>query len=381
MRFPIPLLTLAVAAAGCIHETAYVRDDRPSSPAPPPPAAEPSSDYATSDGSYQPEAAPPPPAGSEVASEEVFYSRLSPYGSWTWVAPYGRVWVPAVGYGWRPYYYGQWVLTDWGWTFVSDDPWGWAAYHYGRWGWGMGVGWYWIPGRIWGPAWVSWRYGGGYVGWCPLGPPGIYYGYSHPAWVAVTETHFTRPIPRVAVPVRATAGVVRAAQPLSGPHATMARNGSFGPPIAGVQRATGQAIRPVAAGQVVGRPMPAGVGPSVRGEPMRSPVQARPRAGGPGAPRPAGVAPRPNASPRGAPRSGGPRAGDEPRPVGPGAGGGYAYGAPRAGGGYAAPRAGSGGYPAARPGGAISGGGPSAPAAPSGGGHAPRPHAGSAQSK
>ena len=30
-------------------------------------------------------------------------------------------------------------------------------------------GWYWIPGRTWGPAWVSWAVGGGYVGWCPLG--------------------------------------------------------------------------------------------------------------------------------------------------------------------------------------------------------------------
>ena len=30
-------------------------------------------------------------------------------------------------------------------------------------------GWYWMPGRSWGPGWVSWAVGGGYVGWCPLG--------------------------------------------------------------------------------------------------------------------------------------------------------------------------------------------------------------------
>ena len=30
-------------------------------------------------------------------------------------------------------------------------------------------GWYWAPGRTWGPGWVSWAVGGGYVGWCPLG--------------------------------------------------------------------------------------------------------------------------------------------------------------------------------------------------------------------
>jgi translation initiation factor IF-2 len=31
------------------------------------------------------------------------------------------------------------------------------------------MGWYWTPSSIWGPAWVSWAVGGGYVGWCPLG--------------------------------------------------------------------------------------------------------------------------------------------------------------------------------------------------------------------
>jgi hypothetical protein len=28
----------------------------------------------------------------------------------------------------------------------------------------------WVPGRDWGPAWVSWRTGGDYVGWAPLPP-------------------------------------------------------------------------------------------------------------------------------------------------------------------------------------------------------------------
>jgi hypothetical protein len=31
------------------------------------------------------------------------------------------------------------------------------------------LGWYWIPGNAWGPAWVNWAYGGDYIGWCPLG--------------------------------------------------------------------------------------------------------------------------------------------------------------------------------------------------------------------
>ena len=297
MRRSILILTL-FSAAGCLYERGAVRED-PDVYAPAPAPAPPAADYTAP--SYQSET-PPPAAGSEVASEDVFYNRLSPYGYWTWVEGYGRVWVPAVGYGWRPYYYGQWVLTDWGWTFVSDDPWGWAAYHYGRWNWGLGVGWYWIPGRVWGPAWVSWRYGGGYVSWCPLGPRGVVFGYGHPAWVAVGQTHFTQPIARVAVPVRQTAGVVAAAQPLAGPHATVARGGSFGPPVADVQRATGQAIRPVAAGAVVARsrPVVTGVAPGARAaaSPMRSPVQPRARTGSGGdvsrpVGRPGGVAPGP----------------------------------------------------------------------------------------
>ena len=50
-----------------------------------------------------------------------------------------------------------------------------------------------------------------------------------------------------------TANIVTQAAPLTGPHATVARTGAFGPPVARVQAATGQTIRPVAAGSVVGR--------------------------------------------------------------------------------------------------------------------------------
>ena len=371
MRFSFLLLTIAVAAAGCIQESGYVRGDPPPYAPAPPPAADASPYDAPSDPAYSSETPPPPPAGSEVASDEVFYSRLTPYGSWVWVAPYGRVWVPAVGYGWRPYYYGQWVLTDWGWTFVSDDPWGWAAYHYGRWNWGVGVGWYWIPGRVWGPAWVSWRYGGGYAAWCPLGPSGVVFGYRHPGWVAVSETHFTQPISRVAVPVRATGGIVTSTQPLTGPHATVARNGSFGPPVASVARATGQPLRPIAAGKVV-HPRSAGVAPAPRVG-MRSPVTARPRTSAPAAPPPR-AAPRPSA-PRAAPKAGGPRASGEARPqMGYAArSGGVNYGAPRASA-SAAPRA---TVPPAPSYGA--GGRPAAP--PSHGGYSARPHASTPHSK
>jgi hypothetical protein len=34
----------------------------------------------------------------------------------------------------------------------------------------VSLGWFWVPGNIWGPAWVSWRNGGAYIGWAPLPP-------------------------------------------------------------------------------------------------------------------------------------------------------------------------------------------------------------------
>ena len=48
------------------------------------------------------------------------------------------------------------------------DVWSWPTHHYGRWG-HAGARWFWIPGRTWGPAWVSWAAAPGYVSWCPLG--------------------------------------------------------------------------------------------------------------------------------------------------------------------------------------------------------------------
>ena len=48
----------------------------------------------------------------------------------------------------------------------------WAVYHYGRWAFEPQMGWYWVPGRVWAPAWVSWRRSNDYVGWAPLPPEG-----------------------------------------------------------------------------------------------------------------------------------------------------------------------------------------------------------------
>ncbi|MCL4539115.1 MAG: hypothetical protein M1378_05870 [Bacteroidetes bacterium] len=105
----------------------------------------------------------------------VFYSSLSPYGRWINNSAYGMCWQPVgVPTWWRPYTYGHWIWTDYGWTWVSNYPWGWATFHYGRWSYDPYYGWIWVPGYVWAPAWVQWRWGGGYAGWAPL-PPGFHF--------------------------------------------------------------------------------------------------------------------------------------------------------------------------------------------------------------
>ncbi|MEO8523010.1 MAG: DUF6600 domain-containing protein [Acidobacteriota bacterium] len=90
-------------------------------------------------------------------------------GNWRYESSYGYVWYPSVAAAWRPYSNGRWVsLRPYGWTWVGADPWAWPTHHYGRWGISAGS-WFWIPGRSWAPAWVSWAYSPGYVSWCPLG--------------------------------------------------------------------------------------------------------------------------------------------------------------------------------------------------------------------
>ena len=111
-------------------------------------------------------------AQDDDISLETFYDELAPYGSWLQDPEYGYVWRPDVNQNdFRPYYTdGRWVMTEYGNTWVSDYEWGWAPFHYGRWVTNRFNQWIWIPDTVWGPAWVSWRSGGGYYGWAPLGP-------------------------------------------------------------------------------------------------------------------------------------------------------------------------------------------------------------------
>ena len=130
-----------------------------------------------------PESAPPPQnapvdaPGQDDAPQvnfQTFYDSLGSEGTWIQTAQFGYVWQPQVNDPeWAPYTDGHWVYSDDGWTWASNEPWGWATYHYGRWANLDGVGWAWVPGYTWAPAWVSWRYGDGYVGWAPLPPDSL----------------------------------------------------------------------------------------------------------------------------------------------------------------------------------------------------------------
>jgi hypothetical protein len=94
---------------------------------------------------------------------------LDENGDWAYEQSYGYVWYPRVAAVWRPYSVGTWWLAPrFGWTWIGFDRWSWVTCHYGRWGLN-GSRWFWIPDNRWGPGWVSWASGPGYVGWCPLG--------------------------------------------------------------------------------------------------------------------------------------------------------------------------------------------------------------------
>ena len=147
-----------------------------------------------------------------AVTTQVFYTALSPYGTWMHVDEYGWVWQPTaatVNVHWRPYYdRGRWVYTDAGWYWHSGYSWGWAPFHYGRWSLHNGYGWIWVPGTVWSPSWVSFRYTNNYCGWAPLPPRAHYsatagftyhgsrvslgfdFGLSHRHYTFVSRKHF-----------------------------------------------------------------------------------------------------------------------------------------------------------------------------------------------
>ncbi|RYD32306.1 MAG: hypothetical protein EOP86_15985, partial [Verrucomicrobiaceae bacterium] len=168
-------------------------------------------------------ALPPEPEPEPVASAatgegrdyQAFYEGLAPYGDWRETPDYGYVWQPSsVPADWRPYTVGQWVDSDQGWTWASDEPFGWATYHYGRWALLQNAGWIWVPGDTWAPAWVSWRNNDDYVGWCPMPPETVYvsntdygpsfdddYGISPDCYNFIPVRYFNQPVRSYCRPV------------------------------------------------------------------------------------------------------------------------------------------------------------------------------------
>jgi len=98
----------------------------------------------------------------------------SRYGEWLWDDVFGYVWRPfidngAYPWGWQPYFYGQWAQYGGQMFWVPREPWGWIPYHLGVWHWSKKIGWVWLPGSMFAPAWATWDFYFGYACWRPWG--------------------------------------------------------------------------------------------------------------------------------------------------------------------------------------------------------------------
>ena len=136
-----------------------------------------------------PDSAPPPPptdtaeypiydepvirdgqrvSAASVASIDVFYDQLDPYGTWYDDPTYGWAFTPSQA-GLHPVHERPLEVHGRRPRVGHNDPFGWATAHYGRWVYQNG--WVWVPDTTWGPAWVRWRQGDGWIGWAPAASP------------------------------------------------------------------------------------------------------------------------------------------------------------------------------------------------------------------
>ena len=123
------------------------------------------------------------------ASVGLFYSSLTPYGTWIQLDGGLTVWRPLhLRRDWAPYRNAHWVWTDDGWYWDSYDPFGFIVFHYGRWYYDNYYGWIWVPDNVWAPAWVEWRYNDDYIGWAPLPP---YASFSFGFGISFTNNYIT----------------------------------------------------------------------------------------------------------------------------------------------------------------------------------------------
>ena len=195
-------------------------------------------------------------AQQPYVSFQVFYDQLSPYGEWVDYPSWGYVWIPDAGSDFVPYStQGHWILTDYGWTWMSDFVWGWAPFHYGRWDYDNYYGWFWIPDNDWGPAWVSWRRAEGYYGWAPMEPGislsvsfGRGYDSRNDHWMFVRDRDFDRPdINRYYVNRTDHDLIIRRSSVINNTYVDNTRHTTYvtGPAREDIQKVTGRRVNPV----------------------------------------------------------------------------------------------------------------------------------------
>jgi hypothetical protein len=98
------------------------------------------------------------------------YSNI--YGEWIWHDLYGYIWRPNYNdyypWGtWQPLVYGRWTQAQGQMFWVPEEVWGWIPYHLGAWTWDKKLGWLWIPGSAFAPAWATWGFYFGHYAWRP----------------------------------------------------------------------------------------------------------------------------------------------------------------------------------------------------------------------
>jgi probable HAF family extracellular repeat protein len=189
----------------------------------------------------------------------VFYSRLRDDGDWVESGGYGYCFHPRVARGdWYPYRDGHWVWTDRGWFWDSNEDFGWACYHYGRWALIAGVGWCWVPGHQWAPAWVCWRHSRQYCGWAPLPPDAgfdpnfrieswsdSYYGLGPQNYIFIPYTHFSdRSYTQWVVPPQQNVTIIPQTTNITNIYSQNNIVINNGPPVDYVSQRIGQTIQP-----------------------------------------------------------------------------------------------------------------------------------------
>ncbi|HVN75780.1 MAG TPA: DUF6600 domain-containing protein [Thermoanaerobaculaceae bacterium] len=196
-----------------------------------------------------------------------FYNELAPYGRWVDSA-YGYAWVPPVGAGWQPYEDGQWIWTVYGWTWVSFDLWPDDPFHFGCWYWDDDWGWAWVPGTVWGPAWVTWCYDADFIGWAPLPPTFAFAAYGYRGRpVVVPESRYVfvpgnrfvgASIAGVRVPVSRNPALLQRGRSVTGFSVAGGVVANTALPLRQVQAAVGRTIpvRSISAARTDPRPLP-----------------------------------------------------------------------------------------------------------------------------